>query len=791
MIILLKKAVRDLLRSKMRTLSIILAIALSISLGIGLVNATRDALESFDKRLDDTNYEDIDIQFDMSEIDLDEIGAIDGVDQVSGRIFLETQAQYGEERYKAHWIASPYMEGKPYALINGYQITDGNPFSSPLSGECLVGSLFAGGNDLKIGEEVTIYADNITIPLTVSGIAASPEYIYVVSDTGWPEPALLMPLFTTYETAITELNLTGSTFNEVLITVKPGYEPDEVKAEVVTYLTGNGIRVTRSLLGTEELDYQFSRTDASAMGHMGWVFGVIILAVTAVVIYNSLARLIASQRPYIGVMGALGGRKIDIILHYCLFGALMGAVGAVIGVPLGMGMSYLIVIAYASVIGLIDPVTTIFWIYPLIFGSIGILISTLGAFLGSLKAVSIGPRAALTSQYSSQDFSNKPILERLFDIVAYRRPILPRIPLRNLSRHKVRTTITMISLAFSFLLVFTCLTMALSFTQPVEDNYEKYETWDLKALMIERVDILDAETLLTGPEFMDTGAEVTLDDFAPIILGDEMEFVHVQAFSSDSTLRNYNVIEGKRDFTRGVLVGSVLASNLNLKVDSSVTFLLGNVTTTTVVTGITGELMDDSILMSLDQSEELLLTGGMVNAIILDMGGESKDDLESSLRGAFPIATFAYSDDVVRGMESMLGQLIAMFSVFIIFGIISEVLFVSTTVVLNILDREMEFISLRAIGTKPGKIRRMIVTETLILLAGGLALGLPLGVITTRWAMSYMVEGMMYYVLEVPIAVYVITGSIATLSAVIASYVSANHITKVKLSDAIRQRAVT
>ena len=85
MIILLKKAIRDLLRSKMRTLSIIMAIALSVSLGIGLVNATRDALGSFDKRLDDTNYEDIDIQFDMSEVHLEEIGAIDGVDQVSGR----------------------------------------------------------------------------------------------------------------------------------------------------------------------------------------------------------------------------------------------------------------------------------------------------------------------------------------------------------------------------------------------------------------------------------------------------------------------------------------------------------------------------------------------------------------------------------------------------------------------------------------------------------------------------------------------------------------------------------
>ena len=791
MIILLKKAIRDLLRSKMRTLSIIMAIALSVSLGIGLVNATRDALGSFDKRLDDTNYEDIDIQFDMSEVQLEEIGAIDGVDQVSGRIFLETQAQLGEERYKTHWIASPYMEGKPYALINGYQIAEGRPFSSSTSGEALVGNLFADGNDLRVGEEVIIYADNTTISLTVSGIAASPEYIYVVSDTGWPEPTLLMPLFTTYETAIKEMNLTGSTFNEVLITVKPGYDPDEVKAEVVTYLTANGVRVTRSLLGTEELDYQFSRADAKGMGQMGWVFGVIILAVTAVVIYNSLARLIASQRPYIGVMGALGGRRGDIIFHYCLFGALMGTMGAIIGVPMGIAMSYLIIMAYASVIGLIDPVTTIFWIYPLIFGSIGILISTLGAFLGSLKVISIGPRAALTSQYSNQDFSKKPILERLFDIIAYRRPILPRIPLRNLSRHKVRTGITMISLAFSFLLVFACLTMALGFLQPVENNYEKYETWDLKAAMIDRMGRAEAISILSGPEFAGTGAEVTLDDFAPIVRGDDMEFVHVQAFSSDSTLRNYNVIDGKRDFSRGVLVGSVLASNLDLKVDSTITFLVGNVTTTTAVTGITGELMDDSILMSLDQSEELLLTGGTVNAIILDMGGGSKEDLESSLRAVFPIASFAYSDDVVHGMESMLEGMIAMFSIFIIFGIISEVLFVSTTVVLNILDREMEFISLRAIGTKPGKIRRMIVTETLILLAGGLALGLPLGVMTTRWAMSYMVEGMMYYVLEVPIAVYVITGLIATLSAVIASYVSANHITKVKLSDAIRQRAVT
>jgi putative ABC transport system permease protein len=150
-----------------------------------------------------------------------------------------------------------------------------------------------------------------------------------------------------------------------------------------------------------------------------------------------------------------------------------------------------------------------------------------------------------------------------------------------------------------------------------------------------------------------------------------------------------------------------------------------------------------------------------------------------------------YTEDVQNGMESLLQGLISFFIIFVAFGILSEVLFISTTVVLNILDREMEFISLRAIGTKSGKIRRMIVLETLILLTGGLVVGLPLGVITTKWAMAYLVKDLMYYVITVDLVVYIITALIAIISAVIASYVSARHITKAKLADTIRQRAIT
>ncbi len=247
MIILLKKAVRDLMRNKLRTISMILAISLSVGLGIGLVNATRNAFDSFDKRLEVTNYEDIDIHFNMTSLDISEIENIDGVKQASGRTFIETQVGIGDERFKTHWISSHYYPEKPYSLINGYQLTDGNYISGPKKMEALIGNIFADSNNIGAGDDLKVIYANKTFNLTVSGSVASPEYIYVVSDEGWPEPSLLLPLFTTYEVTADLLDLDNDTYNELLITVEDGYDPNNVKEALETYLTDKGIRITTSL----------------------------------------------------------------------------------------------------------------------------------------------------------------------------------------------------------------------------------------------------------------------------------------------------------------------------------------------------------------------------------------------------------------------------------------------------------------------------------------------------------------------------------------------------------------
>jgi len=791
MMILLRKTFRDLWRAKLRTISIILAIVLSVGMGIGLVNATQDAFETFNGRFDDTNYEDIDIHFEMTGINISEINEIEGVDVAMGRLFIPTQVQLGEKKYETHWISAPFHPNDPYSLVNGYSFADGNYFISNNSREGLIGNLFAKENGIKIGANLTILHGNLSIDLDISGIVGSPEYIYVVSDAGWPQPSLLLPLFTTYEMAIDELGLTENTYNELLIRVEKGVNVNEVKERIEDLLTKNDIRITRSILGTEEMDYQFSQADADGMGKMGWAFGIIILVVTGVVIYNTMTRLISSQRSYIGVMGALGGKRGVILLHYTMFGFFMGLIGSILGIFAGIGMSYLIVYGYASILGLLNPVYTIFWIYPFIFALAGVVICTGAAFFGALKAVKIGPREALTSNYHAQAYSKKPVVEKLFDTVASNRKIMPRITLRNLSRNRARTVLTVVALAFSMILVFSTLALALSFMQPIEKNYGEYETWDLELGLTDYKDSDELAGVLDSPSMQGIRGEPYLNDYVPLKLKSEMSFVHVQAFVNNSQLRHFHVIDGEENFDKGVLVGSILANSLGVKPGSKIQFVVGNATSTATVTGITGELLDESIFMTLYQAENLIHTDGNVNSVIIDQGALSRDEVEEKLRYGLPVASFSYTQDAVDGMETMMASLTSMFVVFIGFGIMAEVLFVSTTVVLNVLDREMEFLSLRALGATPGKVRNMVVGESLIVLAGGVVIGLPLGLLTTNWTMSYLVQDLMYFEMEIGLSVYVLTTVIAAVATLAASMISGRHIIKLNLADTIRQRIIT
>jgi ABC-type antimicrobial peptide transport system permease subunit len=85
----------------------------------------------------------------------------------------------------------------------------------------------------------------------------------------------------------------------------------------------------------------------------------------------------------------------------------------------------------------------------------------------------------------------------------------------------------------------------------------------------------------------------------------------------------------------------------------------------------------------------------------------------------------------------------------------------------------------------------MIVIENLLLFSAGVVVGIPLSILATKWAIWYTTKDLMYLDIQAGPEVYVITIVIALLSTLIASYISAMHITKLKLADTIREKLIT
>ncbi|TQS42938.1 FtsX-like permease family protein [Cryptosporangium phraense] len=118
---------------------------------------------------------------------------------------------------------------------------------------------------------------------------------------------------------------------------------------------------------------------------------------------------------------------------------------------------------------------------------------------------------------------------------------------------------------------------------------------------------------------------------------------------------------------------------------------------------------------------------------------------------------------------------------------------VAGTVGLSVRHRRRDLALLRAIAATPGQVRRMIVAEAMLLSVLGGVIGLPLGVLATRWVHGQLVDRgfvpdslpILPGVLAAPTAVLV-----TSLVAVLAALAAARRVAKIRPTEALGEVAV-
>ncbi|MFG3107544.1 FtsX-like permease family protein [Streptomyces tendae] len=245
-----------------------------------------------------------------------------------------------------------------------------------------------------------------------------------------------------------------------------------------------------------------------------------------------------------------------------------------------------------------------------------------------------------------------------------------------------------------------------------------------------------------------------------------------------------------------------LADRLGVGAGDRLTLAVGGGSEQLRVTGVlrpaTGT--DSAFYVTDTEAARLGNVQGQVDAIaVLPAEGTSTDELAGAVDEALADTTARTLTGDARGEaefpEALAAsvRLISMSAVFGGIALMVSVFVVGSTLALLVQQRLREMAMLRAIGSLPGQIRRMVVGETLVVAAGATLLALVPGWYAGRWMLGLLAGGdvvapeIAYRAGWVPM---VVAAGASAAAAVAAAFIASRRAALARPSDALAESAV-
>ncbi|MGA8898609.1 ABC transporter permease [Bradyrhizobium sp.] len=306
-----------------------------------------------------------------------------------------------------------------------------------------VNEAFAEANGVRPGENIRVLLNGKLESFRVSGIALSPEYIYAVKP-GLPIPddRLYAILWVDRSAAESAFDMKGA-FNDALVYLAPGVNPQPVIEELDRLLEPFG-----SVGAVERRDQpsnRFLEDELNQQKAMSITIPVIFLGVAAFLLNAALGRLVNAQREQIAALKALGFPTLNLTLHYLKLVIVIVLIGSVLGVAGGFGFGKAMMASYHGFFRVPElpfefaPWTAFAGIaISLAAGSLGVL-TALREVVGLAPAVAMRPTAPL-------GFRRSWIEAVLPDKVVTARSMMM---LRNMAGRPFRSVLTVVGIAFA------------------------------------------------------------------------------------------------------------------------------------------------------------------------------------------------------------------------------------------------------------------------------------------------------------------------------------------------------
>jgi putative ABC transport system permease protein len=413
---------------------------------------------------------------------IDRLAEIPGVAQVETRIveIVTLDVPDLEEPAVGQLISLPVT--RPPRL-NQLYLRRGRHLELGRDDEVLASEAFMKANGLDVGDTVVAIINGRWKELRIVGVAFSPEYVFQIKPGDMlPDPEHFGILWMEHEALSTAYDMEGA-FNDIAFSLSHGASEEEVIHRVDLLMEPYGC------LGAfgrkDQLSNLLLESDIQGLRSAGLIAPTIFLCVAAFLLNVVLTRLTSLQREQIAALKAFGYTNFQIAWHYMKFVLLITLVGGLIGTLGGMWLAhdftklFLRVYQYPELVFRVRP--NVVAQAVLVAGGAAIA----GAFGAIAMAVRLPPAEAMRPEPPARygpTFLERIGLGRLVPNVA-------RMVLRQLERHPIKTTFSVLAISMSVAIVVVGNFMRNSIDKVIETQFYDVQRYDLSLATVEPVGI--------------------------------------------------------------------------------------------------------------------------------------------------------------------------------------------------------------------------------------------------------------------------------------------------------------
>ncbi len=621
-----------------------------------------------------------------------------------------------------HMVAIPEVR-RP--MLNDLHVRAGRWIAPGRTDEALVSERFAEVNGLRAGDSLSVVINGRWQRLRIVGVAISPEFVVEYAGSAiFVDNRRYGVLWTSGRALESAFDMRGA-FNDVVVRLAPGASEQGVVDALNTLLAPWG---ASNAHGRSEqpaarvLDDEFTQLETNAT-----LFPMFFLVVAAFLLNVVLSRLVTSQRDEIAALKAFGYSNREVGMHYLGFGLAAVALGAAVGIPLGMWMGAGFTNLYKEYFRFPTLPSVVDW------GAAALGVGVSGGFallgtLGGVRRVMALPPAEALRPESPARF--RPLLLERIGMARFVTPAL-RMVFRNLERRPLRTAATVIGVALAIALLSSGRFPYDAFDRLLHVEFHEAQRYDALAVFTRERPLRAARELeqidgvMVAEPFRSTGIRVTrgVVSRTTTITGNE----------PGSSLNRLVDTDG-HEFTppsSGCALTVGLARILGVQPgDTIVVELLerGGETRSLVVTGVFDPMIGQGLYMTRAALNGVLREEDAASGAYLSIAPGRVAEVMARLKDYPEVMGATSRATTIKNIDEQMRQSM----VFVLTLIISSACVIAIGVVYNaariaLSERGRELASLRVLGFTTNEVAGMLLGEQGVILVLAAPVGIGIG----------------------------------------------------------------